>query len=98
MSKTGHIYILTNRARGTLYIGVTTDLRIRLQQHRDGNGSAFTRKYRLRRLVYVESHADISMAVGRERLLKKWRRDWKIQLIERLNPAWHDLSDDMHLL
>jgi putative endonuclease len=76
-----------------LYIGVTNDLRTRLDQHRLGLGSAFVRKYGVRRLVHVETYERAEDAIQREKPLKKWNRDWKIQLIERHNLEWRDLSD-----
>ena len=88
-----YVYILASRRHGTLYIGVTNDLRTRLEQHRLGLGSAFVRKYRVHRLVYVETYEWAEDAIRRERQLKKWNRDWKIQLIEKDNLEWRDLSD-----
>jgi putative endonuclease len=91
----GWTYIMTNHVRGVLYIGVTADLAARVAQHRAGEGSAFGRKYRLRRLVLAEQHDTIEDAIRREKLLKTWQRAWKIELIEQANPAWRDLWDDM---
>jgi putative endonuclease len=88
-----YVYILASRRHGTLYIGVTNDLRTRLEQHRLGLGSAFVRKYRVHRLVYVETYEWAEDAIRREKQLKKWNRDWKIQLIEKDNLEWRDLSD-----
>lgn len=76
-----------------LYIGVTSDLAARMVQHRAGTGSAFCRKYGLKRLVLAEPHATIEEAIAREKALKAWQRDWKIRLIEQANPAWDDLFD-----
>jgi putative endonuclease len=86
---------MTNHVRGVLYIGVTADLAARVAQHRSGEGSAFCRRYRLTRLVLAEHHDSIDDAIRREKLLKTWQRRWKIELIERANPAWRDLWDDM---
>jgi len=86
---------MTNHVRGVLYIGVTADLAARVAQHRAGEGSAFCRKYRLGRLVLAEHHDRIDDAIRREKLLKTWRRAWKIELIETANPAWRDLWDDL---
>jgi putative endonuclease len=91
----GWTYIMTNHVRGVLYIGVTANLAARVAQHRAGEGSAFCRKYRLRRLVLAEHHDQIDNAIRREKLLKTWQRTWKIELIERANPQWHDLWDDL---
>ena len=88
-----YVYILASRRYGTLYIGVTNDLRTRLEQHRLGVGSAFVRKYAVHRLVYVETYEWAEDAIRREKQLKKWNRDWKIQLIEKDNLEWRDLSD-----
>ncbi|WP_449474290.1 GIY-YIG nuclease family protein [Sphingobium chungangianum] len=84
-------YIMTNRRRGVLYVGVTTDLAARVDQHRRGEGSAFCRKYNLHRLVLAEEHGEIDFAIAREKALKAWKRDWKIALIEAGNPEWRDL-------
>jgi putative endonuclease len=86
-------YFMTNKPRGVLYIGVTADLAGRVLQHRQGTGSAFCRKYNLTRLVHAERHEDIRDAITREKVLKAWQRDWKIELIERHNPEWFDLFD-----
>ena len=88
-----YVYILASRRYGTLYIGITNDLRTRLEQHRLGFGSDFVRKYRVHRLVYVETYENALDAIRREKQLKKWNRDWKIQLIERDNLEWQDLSN-----
>jgi len=80
---------------GTLYIGVTNNLRIRLEQHRAGRGSQFAKRYDVYRLVYVETFASPLEAIAREKQLKNWHRDWKIRLIETDNLDWSDLS---HLL
>jgi putative endonuclease len=93
MSVTYYVYILTSRPHGTLYIGVTNNLAIRLSQHRSGHGSEFARRYNIGRLVYVESYDTPSDAIRREKQLKKWNRAWKIELIEANNPECRDLSD-----
>jgi putative endonuclease len=84
--------ILASRRNGTLYIGVTNNLKARLEQHRAGLGSEFVKKYGVHRLVYVEAFTSPLYAIAREKQLKNWRRDWKIQLIEKVNPEWNDLS------
>ncbi|MDQ4087973.1 MAG: GIY-YIG nuclease family protein [Pseudomonadota bacterium] len=91
----GWTYIMTNHVRGVLYIGVTADLAARVAQHREGVGSAFCRKYKLKRLVLAEHHDSIEDAIQREKMLKAWKRSWKIELIERTNPAWRDLWQDI---
>ena len=93
--KTYFVYILTNRRNGTLHTGVTNDLTHRVHQHRLGQGSAFTRKYHLRRLVWFEQHSDIEQAILREKRIKKWRRAWKIEMIEKTNPEWRDLCAEL---
>lgn len=91
----GYTYILTNKPRGVLYIGVTSDLAARMMQHREGKGSAFARKYGLKTLVLIEHHRTIEEAIAREKALKAWKRDWKIELIKKANPDWRDLFDDI---
>jgi putative endonuclease len=90
-----YVYILASRKHGTLYVGVTNDLRARLELHRSGKGSEFVRKYGVTRLVYIEEYSSPEEAIRREKQLKNWHRDWKIRLIEENNPDWSDLS---HLL
>jgi len=84
---------MTNKPRGVLYIGVTSDLAGRILQHRQGTGSAFCRRYGLKQLVLAEQHDSITNAIVREKALKAWQRAWKIELIEQVNPDWQDLSD-----
>ncbi len=91
----GWTYILTNKPRGVLYVGVTSDIAARMMQHRSGSGSAFCRKYGLNRLVLVEPHAEIVSAISREKALKAWKREWKIRLVEQSNPAWNDLFEHL---
>jgi putative endonuclease len=91
MRRGGWTYIMTNKPRGVLYIGVTADLSARIEQHRTGLGSAFCRRYGLDRLVLAEEHPTILEAIAREKAMKAWKRDWKIELIEAANPAWDDL-------
>ncbi len=85
------VYILASKPGGTLYIGVTNDLLRRVHQHKIGKGAAFTRKYGVALLVYAEEHHDIDQAIAQEKRLKKWRRAWKLQLIQEHNPDWTDL-------
>ena len=92
----GFVYILANRKQGALYTGVTNDIARRIGEHRDGTGSRFASKYAIFRLVYVEPHDDITAAIAREKAIKKRRRAWKIELIERLNPDWRDLYFDIN--
>ena len=89
--KGGWVYIMTNKPRGTLYIGVTSDIAKRAWEHREGVVEGFTRRYELKQLVYMERHEEIADAIQREKRLKKWPREWKIDLIQSLNPDWDDL-------
>lgn len=91
--KPGWVYIMTNAPHGTLYIGVTANLPLRIWQHRNGEGSAFCKRYALERLVYVEQHDGIEAAIRREKAVKAWKRAWKIRLIEEMNPEWQDLFE-----
>jgi putative endonuclease len=88
-----YVYILTNRRHGTLYVGITNDLVRRVYEHRIKAVPGFTRKYGLTRLVYFEIFEDPLAAIAREKQLKRWRRDWKITLIEEKNPGWDDLFE-----
>lgn len=87
----GWVYILANRKHGTLYVGVTSDIARRSFQHRDGITDGFTKRYRVYRLVWIERHDTIADAIAREKALKKRPSAWKVELIERDNPDWHDL-------
>ena len=91
--KEAWVYIMTNRPNGTLYTGVTSDLAKRVREHRKGLAEGFTKRYGLKRLVFVERHADIRTAIQRERNMKHWRRTWKVRLILAANPRWDDLYD-----
>ncbi|ODS60056.1 MAG: excinuclease ABC subunit C [Erythrobacter sp. SCN 68-10] len=91
MEKGGWVYIIANRYRGGMYVGVTADALRRVHQHRAGQGSRHVADFGKTRLVHVEHHATIEGAIAREKLVKKWRREWKIALIEAANPGWDDL-------
>ena len=93
VSRMYYVYILASRRHGTLYIGVTNSLSKRMEQHRNGEGSLFVKTYGVYRLVYVEAFERSDEAIAREKQLKRWKRDWKIELIERENLEWRDLSD-----
>lgn len=93
--KGGWVYLMADRYRGTIYIGVTADLAARIHQHRNAEGSDFVRRYGLHRLVYAEPHGRIEDAIAREKAMKKWRREWKIRLIEEQNPDWLDRYGDI---
>lgn len=96
MVKLSWVYILASRPRGALYVGVTSDPGARVQSHRAGTGSVHVARYRVFRLVYLESYEDVWEAIAREKQLKKWRRAWKIDLIEGANPDWNDLYEHLH--
>lgn len=87
-----YVYLLTNRPHGTLYCGVTNNLLRRLAEHRSGQASGFARRYNCLHLVWFEHHTDICAAILREKRIKKWRRAWKVALIEAENPGWRDLA------
>jgi putative endonuclease len=89
------VYILASRRNGTLYVGVTNDLIRRVWEHRQDLVPGFTRTYRVNLLVYYEAHGQIEEAIKREKQIKRWRRTWKIELIERSNPQWRDLWDEI---
>ena len=86
-----YVYILSSQRNGTLYIGVTSDLIKRIYQHRNNLSEGFTKKYKVHRLVYFETTPSIKGAIQREKQLKQWHRQWKIELIEKDNPEWIDL-------
>ncbi|MBV5269179.1 MAG: GIY-YIG nuclease family protein [Afipia sp.] len=87
-----YVYMLASGRHGTLYVGVTNSIRARLEQHRSGAGSEFVAKYKVHRLVYLESYENPEDAIRREKQFKNWKREWKIRLIEEDNPEWNDLS------
>ena len=89
------VYVLASRKHGTLYIGVTNELLRRVHEHREGLLPGFTRRYGVKRLVYYETYREIGDAIHREKVLKEWRRDWKIALIEQSNPEWVDLYEGL---
>jgi putative endonuclease len=89
----GWVYMMADRYRGTLYIGVTSNLAARVWAHREGRGSQFCNRYNLKRLVYAEQAPTIDEAIAREKAMKKWNRAWKIELIEQVNPEWDDLFE-----
>lgn len=96
MSRGGWVYVMTNGAHGTLYIGVTSNLPSRTTQHREGNGSAFCAEHGLTSLVYCEEYPTIEEAIIREKRMKKWKRQWKLKLIRSSNPDWKDLYDALN--
>jgi putative endonuclease len=90
-----YVYILASQRNGTLYIGQTDSISRRVWQHQIGESPSFVRRYGVTRLVHYEVFETRSAAFQRERAMKKWRRLWKLQLIERFNPGWADLSEDL---
>ena len=85
------VYILTSKRNGTLYIGVTSNLIKRVWEHRTDLAEGFTKRYQIHQLVWYEMHTTMAAAIAREKQLKNWKRKWKIELIEQLNPEWIDL-------
>ncbi len=86
-----YVYILANKRNGTLYVGVTNNLIRRVYEHKNNLVEGFTKKYKVHRLVHFESTSDVKAAIHREKCIKKWKRAWKIELIEEHNPEWNDL-------
>lgn len=89
------VYILASQRNGTLYVGVTSDLIRRVQEHREGLVPGFTKRHAVKLLVYFEAHRDINEAILREKRIKRWRRKWKLDLIEAQKPQWRDLWIDL---
>ena len=88
-----YVYIMTCSSQAALYIGVTSDISKRLEEHKEGKYEGFTKKYNLHKLVYFEEHSEMYKAIKREKQLKWWKRSWKEELINSINPEWLDLSD-----
>jgi putative endonuclease len=86
-----YVYVLASEGNGTLYIGVTNNIVRRVYEHREGLVEGFTRQYAVKQLVHFEEYCDVRLAIQREKRLKKWKRDWKMRLIEESNPDWVDL-------
>jgi putative endonuclease len=95
MEKRGYVYIMANKRNGTLYIGVTSDLPKRVWEHKNEVVHGFTKKYGIKTLVYYEVSDSIEGAVLREKQMKKWNRQWKLRLIEEMNPDWNDLYESI---
>ncbi|TWO31944.1 GIY-YIG nuclease family protein [Seonamhaeicola sediminis] len=89
------VYVITNKPKGVLYIGVTAGLDDRMERHVEGRGSLFTSKYKLKMLVYYEEFQYIEEAIKREKQLKNWHREWKVNLIESVNPNWNNLWEPL---
>jgi len=95
MEKSPCVYMLASRPNGTLYIGVTSNLVQRVWQHKNNQTPGFTSRYGVHQLVWYESHQTMESAITREKQLKKWRRTWKVELIQEVNPTWRDLWVDI---
>jgi putative endonuclease len=91
-----YVYMLASKTNSTLYIGITSHLAKRIYEHRAGLVDGFTKKYNVRKLVYFEEYTNVLEAIAREKQIKKWLRQWKIELIEKLNPKWKDLYFDLN--
>ena len=89
------VYILANKRNGTIYIGITNNLLKRVHQHKSNLVEGFTKTYKVHELVYYETYKNINDAITREKRMKKWKRKWKLQLIEKFNPNWEDLFDNL---
>jgi putative endonuclease len=94
VDRTPAVYIVASRRNGTIYTGVTSDLLGRVYQHRNKTFAGFTAEHECNRLVWFEVHGEMDSAILREKRIKKWRREWKLDLIERENPRWRDLAED----
>lgn len=92
-----NVYIMASKRNGTLYVGLTSNLAQRIWQHKQGTFDGFTKKYNVKLLMYYEIYQEINTAIEREKRLKKWNRKWKIELIEKDNPQWKDLYDNLIL-
>jgi putative endonuclease len=91
MEKKYYVYIVASKKNGTIYIGMTNNLKGRVVQHKEGLIPGFTQKYKVNMLVYFEEYNDVRDAITRETQMKRWKREWKIELIESVNPEWKDL-------
>jgi putative endonuclease len=95
MMKQPCVYLLTSKRNGTLYVGVTSDLVKRIWEHKHNTVEGFTKRYGIHRLVWYELHETLYSAIAREKAVKEWKRKWKLQLIENMNPQWKDLYPDL---
>ncbi len=95
--KSYYVYILTNFRNSIFYIGVTNSLERRIFEHKSGLAKGFSSKYKLKKLIYIESCSDIRSAIRREKQLKNWHREWKMNLVKQLNPSFKDLSVDLNI-
>jgi putative endonuclease len=90
-----HVYLLASRRNGTLYCGVTRDLIKRVWEHKEGVVQGFTERYGVKTLVWFETHEDVIEAIAREKQIKEWKRAWKLEMIEKANPTWRDLYEEL---
>lgn len=95
MTKSYYVYILASGRNGTLYVGVTNDLVRRVAEHKSGAVEGFTKQYGVDRLVWFDETSDVNAAIQREKTIKRWRRAWKLNVIEEMNPQWRDLYADL---
>ncbi|SIN61052.1 putative endonuclease [Parasphingorhabdus marina DSM 22363] len=95
MTKPGYVYIMANKRNGTIYLGVASDLPKRIYEHRNGLIEGFTQKYGCKMLVWFEQYDDLEEARAAELRMKNWNRQWKLKRIERMNPEWRDLWDEI---
>ena len=93
MPRTGFVYIMASQRNGTLYTGVTSNLPLRVAQHKEGAFGGFSQRYGCKMLVWFEQHGDMEQAILREKRIKEWKRQWKLRLIEEMNPRWEDLFE-----
>jgi putative endonuclease len=98
MEKYPAVYIMANRYRGTIYVGVTSNLYSRVCDHKNGTTPGFTSDYQVHTLVWYEHHPTMDAAIRREKRIKQWKRRWKIELVEKVNPDWRDLHDVIDVL
>ena len=95
MVKKYYVYIMASNSRNAIYIGVTNNIKRRTEEHKNGEAKGFSKEYNTHNLVYYEEFLQIDKAITREKQIKKWNRDWKIELIESKNPDWKDLYDQL---
>ncbi len=95
MEKKGYVYIMSNKKHGTIYVGVTNNLIRRVFEHKQKEADCFTKEHNLTKLVYFEETSYLQSALKREKQIKNWKRIWKIELIEKENPEWRDLYNDL---
>jgi putative endonuclease len=95
MDKQPCVYLMASKKNGTLYVGITSDLIKRISQHKSGSLGGFTKRYAVNRLVWYELHGTMESAITREKRIKNWRRAWKLNLIEKDNPKWQDLYEEI---